>query len=39
MNEDVLERACLDWLSGLGYTCLHGDEVRDALNNSLGDRS
>lgn len=27
MNEDVLERACLDWLSGLGYTCLHGDEV------------
>ena len=27
MKEDHLEHACLDWLSGLGYTCLHGDEV------------
>ena len=27
LNEDALELACLDWLSGLGYTCLHGDEV------------
>ena len=27
MNEDALEQACLNWLSGLGYACLHGDEV------------
>lgn len=27
MNEDTLEQACLAWLSGLGYECLHGDQV------------
>ena len=27
MNENHLEEACLEWLAGLGYTCLHGDDV------------
>lgn len=27
MNEDALEQGCLDWLSRLGYSCCHGDEV------------
>ncbi|MEO6138967.1 MAG: type I restriction endonuclease subunit R [Luteimonas sp.] len=27
MREDHLEAACLDWLAGLGYECLHGDSL------------
>lgn len=27
MNENHLEAVCLDWLAGLGWTCLHGDAV------------
>ena len=27
MNENNLEDACLDWLAGLGWTCVHGDAV------------
>lgn len=27
MNENHLEDACLDWLAGLGWTCVHGDQV------------
>lgn len=25
MNENHLEAVCLDWLAGLGWTCLLGD--------------
>ncbi|MDQ3494575.1 MAG: type I restriction endonuclease subunit R [Pseudomonadota bacterium] len=27
MRENHLEDACLEWLAGLGWTCVHGDEV------------
>jgi type I restriction enzyme R subunit len=27
MNENHLEAVCLDWLDGLGWTCLHGEAV------------
>ena len=27
MNENHLEDACLEWLAGLGWTCVHGDGV------------
>ncbi|MBS0456693.1 MAG: type I restriction endonuclease subunit R [Proteobacteria bacterium] len=27
MNENHLEDACMEWLAGLGWTCIHGDEV------------
>jgi type I restriction enzyme R subunit len=27
MNENHLEDACLEWLSGLGWSCVHGDQV------------
>ncbi len=27
MNENHLEDACLEWLAGLGWTCVHGDDV------------
>ena len=27
MNENHLEDACLDWLAGMGWTCVHGDDV------------
>jgi type I restriction enzyme R subunit len=27
MKENHLEDACLDWLRGLGWTCLHGDAL------------
>ncbi len=27
MKEDHLESACLEWIAGLGWACLHGDDV------------
>ena len=27
MNEDTLEQGCLEWLAGLGYECVHGDDL------------
>ena len=32
MKEDHLEAACIEWLAGLGYECLQGDEVSPGGN-------
>lgn len=36
MNEDALEQARLDWLSGLDCACVHGDEVSPGGDLSSG---
>lgn len=38
MNENHLEEACLDWLAGLGWTCVHGDDVSPGAEPELRSR-